>query len=734
MPDRQRGSDRPSATLVGDCELVFASALVFKMLEWDVHVVCTPAHHSRVRRKLGVFESEGAVTIETEPGDGASNPDALVYCGTEPGDTAGVAGPDTTRIELLGVRYDAGAESWQSCSELIAYMRSGLASITRERDDEGLTGDPYLIAGRFPAFFLGCHAAMLACAALEAAERPAMITLTAQECLLATLHSAAAYAQLEGRDIARVFGGRPAGGRYRCRDGQLLISLPDPYHWQKLIGVLGNPAWSVGEWWRDAAARSANRDLFATALEDWCRDRTLAEAIATLQHAGVPAANLATASDVLSNEQFADRGFVLDAPPDTFPFDRPLRVTSRAVPARNAGVVERDPQPLDMSAAERSGLPLQDLRVCDLSWVWSGPYLTKHLGMLGATVTRVEGAERIDVHRTLPPFVESDAPEYDRSSSHLFTNRNKLSIAVDLKHVDGLATVRDLIAGSDVLIDNFSPGTLDRLGLGFDTVAEIAGARGFVYLSLSGFGASGPWRSHRSYGAQLADLAGLSTLTGEGDEPVSVGIPVADPLAGTFGAAVVINALRESREQRAPVHIDIAQFEVLVAGIADALLAGDAEGNRRDGDFPGAGVYACQRPETWIAIDLQDEGAMQRLADLVSASGATDVAVRTAEWVKARSCEDAAAVLRSSGIDSTEVLSAAELLHDASLLAANYWVPALGDGSQLLAQSAPWLFDGERVADVRPAPRLGEHTDMIARSLGYPEARVAELRASGALA
>jgi crotonobetainyl-CoA:carnitine CoA-transferase CaiB-like acyl-CoA transferase len=740
MPDRPRASRAPSVTLIGDCELVLASALVFKMLHWDLRLICDPAQHARAWRKLGVFASDGAVSVEAAPGAAASPPDILVSCGDDAA-PHGVAGPRTTHIELLGTRYDDGEQSWQSCSELIAYMRSGLASITRERDDEGLTGAPYLIAGRLPAFFLACHAAMVACAVLEAGERPSLITLTAQECMLATLHSAAAFAQIEGRDIARVFGGRQAGGRYRCTDGQLLISLPDPYHWEKLVAVLGNPQWSIGEWWRDPAARFANRDLFSAALTQWCRDQTLAEAIATLQAAGIPAAYLASASDVLANEQLAARNFVLDAPPETFPFERPFRVTSRAAPGEGEATPDRAALILDPTQIDRDRLPLRELRVCDLSWVWAGPYLTRHLGMLGATVTRVEGAQRIDVHRMLAPFVAGEEPEHDRSSSHLFTNRSKLSIAVDLKHPDGLATVKDLIANSDVLIDNFSPGTLDRLGLDFETVARIAGARGFVYLSLSGFGAGGPWSAHRSYGAQLADLTGLSALTGGGGEPVSVGIPIADPLAGTFGAAVMLNALRESREQGAPVHIEIAQFEVLVAGIADALLAGEAQGNRRSGDFAGTGVYACAGEQHWIAIDVPDEEAMQRLAEVVGAAddaAAPDpearLEARTTRWAAARSSEEAAAQLRSRGIESTEVLSAAELLHDPSLLAAGYWVPALADGhSDLRAQNAPWLFDGERRASVRPAPRLGEHTDMIARSLGYSDARVAELKASGAI-
>lgn len=733
MPDRPRATRTPSVTLIGDCELVFASALVFKMLHWDLRLICDPAQHARAWRKLGIFASDGAVSVDRAWGDEAPPPDILVTCGSDrPPD--GVGGSRTTHIELLGTRYDDGDQSWQSCSELIAYMRSGLASITRERDDEGLTGAPYLIAGRLPAFFLGCHAAMVACAVLEAGERPSLITLTAQECMLATLHSAAAYAQIEGRDIARVFGGPQAGGRYRCTDGQLLISLPDPYHWEKLVGVLGDPQWSIGEWWRDPAARFANRDLFSEALTEWCRDQTWAQAIATLQAAGIPAAYLASASDVLANEQLAARNFLLDAPSETFPFDRPFRITGRAAAGAGEAMPDRAPPILDLAQVDRDRLPLRELRVCDLSWVWAGPFLTRHLGMLGATVTRVESAQRIDVHRMLAPFVAGEEPQHERSSSHLFTNRSKLSIGVDLKHADGLATVKDLIANSDVLIDNFSPGTLDRLGLDFETVARIAGARGFVYLSLSGFGAGGPWSAHRSYGAQLADLTGLSALTGSGGEPVSVGIPFADPLAGTFGAAVMLNALRESREQRAPVHIEIAQFEVLVAGLADALLAGDAQGNRRAGDFPGTGVYACAGDQNWIAIDVPDEGAMQRLAEVVSAAGVADLEARVARWAAARPGEEAAALLRSRGVESTEVLSATELLNDPSLLAADYWLPALADeDSDLRAQNAPWLVEGERRASVRPAPRLGEHTDMIARSLGYSDARVAELKASGAI-
>ena len=458
------------------------------------------------------------------------------------------------------------------------------------------------------------------------------------------------------------------------------------------------------------------------------------EAFIELQAAGIPAAYVASQGDVLTNEQLHARKF-LSGTASQPKFRRPY--TTRFAQSELSGTREDKSTPAAQSLDTRSQLPLAGLRICDLSWVWAGPYLTMHAAMLGATVVKVENRGRIDTHREVRPFVDGALPLYERAAGHLLTNRNKLSLEVDLKSPGGLQVVRDLIAQSDALVANFTPGVLDRIGLGFQEVSELVGSRGFVYLSLSGFGGTGPWRYYRSLGAHLAELSGLTTLTGsDGEPPVSMGIPFGDPLAGTFGTAALLNSLRVSRERAAPVFLDISQFEVLAMGNADAIAEGSRSGNMRNGDFQGTGIYASAISQTWVAVSVRDQISLEKLTQVLrdgSADSGNIVDDLTA-WASLRSSEDAARYLSAAGVDATEVLSVAELLDDEALRSAGFWAPMGAERGEFVMQGVPWRLDGQRIGVNRPAPLIGEHTDEVMRTmLGYSQAQVEVLRSSGAI-
>lgn len=719
--------EAPSVVLWGHEEPLIAAALVFKMFDWNVTVVCDEEKRDMVQTRLGAFPTRGACTVEASPTRLALYPDFAVRSGCADGSNEGLAtlmGPATTQIELIGVRYDdESGDAWVSCSDLIAYMRSGLGVHTRLRDDEGIHGLPYLSAGHLTSFFLGVYTVMLANAALWSPTRPRLISISAQEAILATLNNATGYAQLEGRDISRN-PDPPVARIARCRNGWVMIAQPATHQQESLATLLGVPP-----------ELAADRTEMAKAVAAWCAGRTREEIIAALQECRIPTSYLASPEDVFANEHLAERGFFANAPPGAYPFNRPYRITTAAdteLPEASGG-----PSPISLRPSApyppSTYLPLNGLLVCDLSWAWAGPHMAHRMAMLGATIVRVETRNRFDTRRELPPYVEGEGGYYDRAACHLATDRGKLSIAADLKHPAGLQVAKDLAAISDILIANFSPGTLERLGIGFDEVATLVGRRGFIYLAMSGFGESGPWRSFRSYGSQLADLTGLTGLIGTPESgPVSMGMPFADPLSGIFGAALVLHYLQEARARKTPLRIELAQFELLLSGLAGALLEGKQMGNRRWGDLPGTGVYPCSEPDSWLAICVRKPEHLQLLASIVGTGEMEGLEARVAAWVAGRTCREAAAGLRGRGLDCTEVLSGAELLEDKGLRASSYWVRS---PEGLLMPNAPWTTDGKRTAYVGPAPRLGEHTDTVLRDLlGYSPERIEKLRQSGALA
>jgi crotonobetainyl-CoA:carnitine CoA-transferase CaiB-like acyl-CoA transferase len=185
--------------------------------------------------------------------------------------------------------------------------------------------------------------------------------------------------------------------------------------------------------------------------------------------------------------------------------------------------------------------PLDGVRVLDLTQFLSGPFGTQILADLGAEVIKLE-APQGDLAREIPPhFIDKDSVYY------LSINRNKRSIVIDMKSDEGIAIVRDLALACDIVIENFRPGVLDRLGLSAAALREQK--PDLIWCSISGFGQTGPYRDKPAYDMIVQALSGGMSLTGEtGGRPVRAGIPLGDLAAGMYGAVAVLAALHRRRE------------------------------------------------------------------------------------------------------------------------------------------------------------------------------------------
>src|SRR5205823_4034611 len=201
--------------------------------------------------------------------------------------------------------------------------------------------------------------------------------------------------------------------------------------------------------------------------------------------------------------------------------------------------------------------PLQGLRVVDLTRVLAGPFCTQSLGDLGAEVLKVEPPDRGDETRHFPPFIGGE--------SHYFLgiNRNKKSLVIDLQKPAGAEILRRLVAKADILVENYRPGVMDRLGLGYDKLSAINPR--LIYCAISGFGLSGPLRDKPSFDIVTQALTGALSINGErGHMPVKLGIPLGDMVGGVFGPIAILAALHERSLTGRGRLIDISLYDGLI--------------------------------------------------------------------------------------------------------------------------------------------------------------------------
>lgn len=388
-------------------------------------------------------------------------------------------------------------------------------------------------------------------------------------------------------------------------------------------------------------------------------------------------------------------------------------------------------------------LPLAGIRVIDFGQLTAGANTAAMLGDLGADVLKIESPANLDLFRVIGA-VDQQPGWWNRSPPFIFSNRNKRSVAIDLKSAEGRALITDLIGHADVVVENFRRGVLERLGL--DEATLRARFPRIILASISSQGETGPNRLHASFGSTLDATGGLSALTGyPGESPLVSGgdVNYPDQVVSLISTGLILVALRQVRQSGRGVRLDISQREIvsfmvgeeIVAAGADPRRRGLRQGNAEDGLL----LQDCWRcaDGRWVAVTVADAAQGAALARALGTAGSappsvaqTSDTLRTAlsDWCDTRTARDASSALTAAGLSAAPVLDGLDLLHAPQLTGASIAEDATGR----MVKGMPYRFDHLPFCVHRQAPDLGADTDTVLREvLGLNDAAIARLAALG---
>jgi crotonobetainyl-CoA:carnitine CoA-transferase CaiB-like acyl-CoA transferase len=407
--------------------------------------------------------------------------------------------------------------------------------------------------------------------------------------------------------------------------------------------------------------------------------------------------------------------------------------------------------PAPAAAGTERRLPLEGVKVLDLTWAMSGPQTTRAMADLGATVIRVESAKVTDVARTVAPFL-NDVPGAEASGLLFNMGAGKQSITLNLRTPEGHGVLEDLIRWADVLIESFSPRGAASLGLDYQRVAAIN--RDIIMMSSCLFGHTGPLAEYAGFGTMGASLTGFFHLTGWLDRPPCGPFGAySDYMSPRFAFCTVLAALDERRRTGRGQYFDFAQAESAVHFLTPALLdyvvngTVQAAAGNADPVMAPHGVFPCAGDDQWVAIACRDDADWRRLAGVL---GRPDVAVLAVDERRARALEldglvaawtaghdpaAAAATLIGVDVPAHAVQNSGECAVDPQLLYQNHFVtvPHAEHGTVVVEASRLGLSATPAVIRRGP-PVLGEHTvEVLTGILGYGDDRLGELFAAEAL-
>ena len=396
---------------------------------------------------------------------------------------------------------------------------------------------------------------------------------------------------------------------------------------------------------------------------------------------------------------------------------------------------------------------LAGVRVLDLTNVLSGPYATYQMAMLGAEVIKVENPSEGDLARKLGASPQLNAQMM--GTSFLAQNAGKKSVTIDLKHPDGKTLFASLLATADVVIENFRPGVMDRLGFGYDACRQINPA--IIYCAISGFGQDGPLRANPAYDQIVQGMSGVMSVTGDAaSAPLRVGYPLCDTLGGMAAAFAIASALFGRTRTGEGSYIDLSMLDTTISAmgwaVSNYLIAGvEAKpiGNQNMTAAP-SGAFTCADGQINIAANKQEQ--FEKLCELIGRPelvsdprfAERDVrkanrAAINAELNAALSARPAAeweALFNAHGVPAGRILTVPEVLAHPQIAARDlvHEIPMDEPG----LPSVKVVRAGFRLGDSQPGaqgapPRLGADNAEIFGALGQDAAALAELKARGAI-
>lgn len=504
--------------------------------------------------------------------------------------------------------------------------------------------------------------------------------------------------------------------------------------------------------------RVERRDEFLGMVTQWTETRTTQEIIDVAVAFRIPVAPIGTPATVPKVDHFVERGVFVESEPGGLQPRVPYRSDAMATspPGRppllgaDNGRVHWPPRPHRPKTADADALPLSDIRITDFTAFWAGPVATQFLGALGADVIKLEGVRRPDGMR----FSAGRPPDWDQwwewGPVFLCSNNNKRGVSVELSVEAGRAIALELIAASDLVIENFSPRVMENFRLDWDAVAA-ANPRA-IMVRMPAFGLDGPWRDRVGFAQTMEQATGMAWVTGHADGPPVIPRGVCDPMAGLHAAFAAIAALVVRDRDGTGMHVESTMVESALNVAAEMVVEYSRNGIelRRQGNRgPGAtpqGVYPCRGDDEWVALAAMGDAARASLAELIARPDlgpdgapwrekADEIDKLISGWTARRSAAEAVDELRAGGMAAARVTAAGDLLSDAQLLARGFWErvdhPVAGS---FLCTGMPFAFVGKPRRWLRRVPPLyGQHTDEVLTGvLGHSQQDLLGLRASGA--
>jgi crotonobetainyl-CoA:carnitine CoA-transferase CaiB-like acyl-CoA transferase len=626
-------------------------------------------------------------------------------------------------ISPLGL---TGSKADHPATDLTLFFASGIARMLTGQVDD-LDEAPIRPVGEQSAFIAGIAAA---CAGMHAVmggstTGGATIDVSIQEALATLTITELARAGLSGRSWSRrrlTDGNGATVCILPARDGYAAISPRDDHQWDAWLRVMGSPDWGKDPRFAKKSDRVANWDALHALMSAWSRyyDK---QAIADMaQGAHVPSFPLREPAEQLKSPQLAHRNFF-----------RQLDIGDRPV------AVPRPPFGLRITKGEREWaadrrsdgrMPLAGIRVLDFSWVIAGPTATRYLAAMGAEVIKVEAPGRGDPGRG--------------SELHTVLGQAKRAIVLDLKKPDAITVARALAAKSDVLVENFATGVMDRLGLGAEALRAVN--PNLIYVSASGLGRTGPEARAVAYGTLLQCYAGFAGLNRHPEISPRVGLAWLDPMCGLMLAFITAAALWHRRRAGGVARIDFSMLEAMLWTMAEPLLAAQLgvppgpQGNHSDRHVPH-GAYRCAGDDAWISLAIGNDAEWRSLCEIVRSlspfsplDGARRAEQREAideaiaAWARSKPADAAADELLRAGVPAAALATSRDLVDCPHLRERGFWDE---HGAGVLP-GLPWQASFDRASG--PAPALGADTEQVLRDLlDLPADEIAALRRSGAL-
>ena len=624
---------------------------------------------------------------------------------------------------------------------------------------------PLKISGHQAEFQAGIHAATVALAAYFSRMKSGYgqaIEVSEQECIAAMLELGYVYYPYQGEQTSRL--GQVAlapRAIYNCADGKILIMTPEQSMWDRMVEMMGHPDWVDEELFKDRFARARNADALNILIEQWTQERKTLDLFREAQAHRIPAAPVNTMANAYADEQLASRQFFVPLPNERSQ-KRADNGSRRALQIHRDGLDDAPSGAASGPARRRDFAPpggaresaRRTARPRYRRTAGRRPGAGFLLGMGGTVLHPATGpsgrarsfeskpAKRPDINRVIPPFADKQ-PGLNRGGSFNQWNQGKQSLQLDLSRPEAVEICRQLVPHVDLVTENYAPGVIERMGLGYERLRAIK--PDLIMLSLSGYGQSGPASRYVSYGAMIAAQAGLYAATGyPGDVPREVGVSYADPVAGITGALMIQAALIHRARTGEGQYLDVTLLEALEMFMPEALLQYAING--REPQYMGnrdlwMAPHNCYKSrgdaEDWVTIAVGTQAEWRALCDVMGQpSMADDPRFRTAAlrkqnedeldriitaWTSPRDRWEVTQALQRAGVAAIPTFTNKDLALDRHLRERGYLVelehPEVGTRTHV---GIPWKMSGTPCRVRRAAALMGQDTDDILSSiLGY---------------